>query len=76
MLTKITGPETIKRMDAFRVAQGFSLKRELVSAKQKTRSTHKISFGACFSLSHVGAQPRTTMPVGKVQANKIEGHLI
>jgi hypothetical protein len=75
-LKKINGPDTIKRTDAFRVAHGFSLKRELVRAKLKIKSAHEISFGIRLPLNHVGAHPRATTPVGKVQANKMEGHLI
>ncbi len=68
----MNGPEAIKSTVDFRVAHGFSLKRELISAKTKAKSTHSTSLGSCFAPHHVGANLRITIPAGNMQANKME----
>ncbi len=70
----MNGPETMNSTNDFRETHMFSLKKELISPKVKTKSAHSTSLGTCV-LIHVGARPRTTIIVGNMQANKMEACL-
>lgn len=75
MVININGPETINSTVDFRVPHGFSLKSELIRPKIETRRTHSTSLGGCFAIHQPGALLRITIPVGNMQASKMEACL-